>query len=340
MKVLTCTGFYGTGSGAVTDFFSDCQNVECKGNYEIRILHDPYGISDLEYNLVENPNRHNTSNAIKKFKWIVDFLTSKWGNGKYERYFNGNFKKLSYAYIDEISEFSYYGKWHWDPIERGFLFWFADRAYNKIFYVSKKLLHIHDEEVGHTLLPKNEMSYAGICDEKNFLAATRRYTSGLLNSISKQNEEYIFVDQLVPPSNFVRYSRYVNDLKIIVVDRDPRDIFLLEKYLWKGTVVPYYDVEMFCKWFKWTRKIFENSEITDNVLYIQFEDLIYRYDQSAKKLLEFAGIDKREYRMNCFNPEISIKNTKLWEKYPDSVKEIKYIEKQLPEYCYKYESIL
>ena len=46
MKVITCTGFYGTGSSAITDIFLDCECVECKGDYEVRVLHDPYGISD------------------------------------------------------------------------------------------------------------------------------------------------------------------------------------------------------------------------------------------------------------------------------------------------------
>ena len=135
MEVITVTGFYGTGSSAITDLLSDCDNVDCKGDYEIRILHDPYGISDLEYNLIENPNRHNTSNAIKKFKWNVDFLSGKWWNKRYEKYFDGKFKKYSYEYIENISEFIYNGKWHWDIVERGYTFWLINRCYNKFFCV-------------------------------------------------------------------------------------------------------------------------------------------------------------------------------------------------------------
>ena len=39
-------------------------NVCCKNDNEIRFLHDPDGISDLEYNLIENPNRHNSSHSM------------------------------------------------------------------------------------------------------------------------------------------------------------------------------------------------------------------------------------------------------------------------------------
>lgn len=335
MEVITATGFYGTGSSAITDLLSDCDNVECKGDYEIRILHDPYGISDLEYNLIENPNRHNTSNAIKKFKWNVDFLSGKWWNKRYEKYFDGKFKKYSYEYIENISEFIYNGKWHWDIVERGYTFWLINRCYNKFFSVIKKIFHIKNE-VNHNLLPKNEKAYAGIDNEELFLKNTNKYMNKLLNAISTKKDSILCVDQLVPPSNFTRYSRYVKGIKIFVVDRDPRDIYLLEKKVWKGNIVPCYDVETFCKWYRWTRRMYEKSVKTENVMKIQFEDLIYDYENTLDKVLKFAKIEKTHYNLNHFDPNKSILNTKLWEKYPEYYNDISYIAKHLSEYCYKY----
>ena len=43
-------------------------------NYEFRFVQDPDGISDLEYNLVENHNRHNSGHALKRFKKLVDLM--------------------------------------------------------------------------------------------------------------------------------------------------------------------------------------------------------------------------------------------------------------------------
>lgn len=335
MRVFTCTGFYGTGSSAVTDFFSDCKGVECRGEYEIRLLHDPYGVSDLEYNLVENPNRHNTSNSIKKFKWTVDFLSGSWWNRRYEDYFNGQFKTLSYEYIDSICKFKYNGKWHYDIIERGYWFWFINRLYNKFFSILKNIFH-RQNEVNHNLLPKDEKAYAGISDEAEFLKCTKNYTRKLLSTICKSDSEILFVDQLVPPSNFKRYCRYVDDLTIFVVDRDPRDLYLLEKVVWKGNIIPCYDPKVFCDWFLWTRSMYESSEKSDNVIKVQFEDLIYKYDETVSILLDFARIDKSDYNMNHFNPSKSIKNTKLWERYPEYKDDIAIIEKELSEYLYKY----
>ena len=49
--ILTTTGCYGTGSSAVTDLIREFNCVDCKGEYEVRFIHDPDGISDLEYNI-------------------------------------------------------------------------------------------------------------------------------------------------------------------------------------------------------------------------------------------------------------------------------------------------
>lgn len=63
MRVITCASYYGTGSSAVTDFFSEFDDIYSLGDYEYRFLQEPDGIADLEYNLIENNHRHNTSDS-------------------------------------------------------------------------------------------------------------------------------------------------------------------------------------------------------------------------------------------------------------------------------------
>ena len=90
------------------------------------------------------------------------------------------------------------------------------------------------------------------------------------------------VDQIVPPTNLKRYLRYFNDIKVFIVDRDPRDIFVLEKYVWQDGVIPN-NVEDFCKWFEYTRAHRKTEQFDDErVCFIQFEDMVYKYEQ--KKL--------------------------------------------------------
>ena len=68
MKKIACVGYHGTGAGVIDDLFREFDNIY-HGSYEaeVRLLHDPDGISDLEYHLVENPHRLSSGIVIKRF---------------------------------------------------------------------------------------------------------------------------------------------------------------------------------------------------------------------------------------------------------------------------------
>ena len=73
MRIISCASYYGSGSSAITDLISEYEDVFSLTNEEFRFVQDPNGISDLEYNLVENFNRHNSGWALKQYKKKVDF---------------------------------------------------------------------------------------------------------------------------------------------------------------------------------------------------------------------------------------------------------------------------
>lgn len=331
MRVLTCASYYGTGSSAVTDFFSEFENVSSTGSYEFRFLHDPDGIRDLEYHIVENNNRHNTSNAIKRYLKFAKY----YGNCKirqgYKHYMGTKFIEYTYEYINNITELRCEAFWHFDRIEKSSLFSFFDTILYKIGY---KFFHTY----GLTLLNLlHEQSYYTAIDEDTFLKYTREYISKVVQTLNKNNSEYIMIDQFVPPSNIEHYLRYLDDVKVVVTERDPRDIFLLAKEQWKDNTIPYKDVRNFCKWYEIIRR-HRKKELYDSekVLFLRFEDMIYHYDETAEKLMEFAGLDPKAQvdKRKFFNPDISIANTNLKEKYMQYKKDIEYIEENLYEYLY------
>lgn len=336
MKIITCTGYYGTGSSAITDLLTEFDNIHSMGDYEIRFVQDPEGISDLEYNLVDNHHRHNSGHALKRYSKYVDFLSGNKLYKKYEVYFNGNFKKISKEYIEELTDFKQRGMWHQDVIDRGKLFYFLERSLNKIYMTIRRAV-LSKEERGITLL-KNEITLYSKPKEK-FYPLTRKYMDKLFSEANYSNKEFIMVDQLVPPTNINRYLKYFNDIKVIVVDRDPRDIYLLEKLYWKGTIVPCNDVKMFCEWYKYTREsdTYKNED-NSKILRLKFEDLIYNYDSKVNEILEFLNIGKEHHilKNQKFNTKKSKDNTKLWESHIEYKKDIEYIEKHLNKYCYKY----
>ena len=145
---------------------------------------------------------------------------------------------------------------------------------------------------------------------------------------------------IILPFNLYRIDNYFDDLvKIIVIERDPRDVFLSNKYNWVkinyGVPMPF-DAKEFCDYYRKMRE----SEIPSNsnkILRIRFEDLIYNYEDELKKIMKFLNFTPKDHihKKLRFDPSKSIKNTQLFsdEKYAD---EVKIIEKNLKEYLYDF----
>ena len=333
MRFISCASYYGSGSSAITDFVSEFDSVYSFTDEEFRFVQDPDGISDLEYNLVENFNRHNSGHAIKRYRKLVNFYCGNIFGRKYEKFFHGNWKKYSEEYINNRTDFSYHGWWQYDLLDKGDFFYFRKRILNKILKLT--VWRNQPERTLNTL--KNEITYCAHPSEEKFLNCTKVYIESLFGSVC-QGASTVMVDQIVPPTNLNRYLRYFDSIKVFIVDRDPRDSVVLEKYVWKDCIIPS-DVVEFCKWFKYTRA-HRKTERVDNksVCFIQFEDMVYKYDETAQKIVDWLGLELKEQnkKKKYFNPERSIRNTLTWKKMKCDPMEIKYIEDELREYLYNF----
>ncbi len=331
MKILTVASYYGSGSSAVTDLLSEFGNVGSLTNYEFRFAHDPDGLSELEYNLVDNFNRHNSGHALKRYRDFVDYYGDHFMVRRYEPFFGNEWKTLSYKYIESLVDFSYPGCWQFDFYDKGpwYEFWhkLPDRLMRRTFWRSKPDKHIFFEN--------DELFFSNPGEEK-FLACTRAYTDALMKKANKEDKPYLVVDQLLPSTNLERHMRYFNDIYAFVVDRDPRDVYLLGKYEWHDSTVPE-DLDTFCKWFKYSRST-RGVEQWDgeHVLYVQFEDLIYHYEQETARIINWLGLDAKDHiaPKTHLIPEKSIKNTRYWEQHPETQPEADYIAQRLPEFLY------
>lgn len=327
MKIITCAGFYNTGSSAVTDFFSEFDNVHSLGETEFKFLQDCDGITALEMNLIDHPHRHNSGHAIKRFLKAARFENGNFLSKRYRRFFGDKYMQYTIEYVNEITDLQSHCFWRGDCIERGELFYIIDALFTLI---SSKIRRRWATSI---LSLTNELNYFTSIDRDHFYAATKRYTSKLLNCFD-DGSEFLMIDQLTPPTDINRYFNYVDDMYVVVVDRDPRDVFLMSKNYPHYYKFPH-GVEEFCKWYRIIRK---NNDVPNHrILKVQFEDLIYNYDKTTVKLMDLVGMDESHHvrPLEFFNPQISIKGTKLWENnFSD---EIAYIEKNLPDFLYKYE---
>lgn len=341
MKIVTVTGYYGTGSSAVTDLISELDNVHSLGDYEMRFLHDPNGVSDLEFKIVENFNRHNSSHAVKYYLEYAKFLNSVAGYKKYAKIFNDRFMEYTYEYLDELVEFKYRGSWHYDVIDKGMKYYILDRIVNKCIGKINRCLK-RELLRPFNVLSKSEMNVYGVNpDPDNFLVATRSYVKKLLMELNDDSKKFLMIDQIVASSNINRYLRYFSEpIYVFLVDRDPRDLFILDKLYWGGIGFPD-DVVNFCKHYKLVRYTKKKELQNRAVCGVQFEDLIYNYDETKRKIFEFIGTEESHHYkpLLYLRPDVSRSNTQLWSKHPEYSADIKYIEENLPEYLYDYTNI-
>lgn len=337
-KTITCAGYGYTGSSAVTDLLHEFDNINVNNSIEARFIYDPFGISDLEYFLVENPNRHNASYAIKEFRKYAYYL-SKYGTlGELEKQFNYNFMKITDDYINKLIISNYDAIWTYEYYKKGNIYITFMRVYNRLKKVITKL-------ITHKIASKDfffmdGINYCTIHNQEQFIEYTKEYINNLFNETNK-NYEFNYFDQLVPSSNIERYIRYFDDIKVICVDRDPRDIYILEQEVWKTHQIPS-DVEKFCSWYRWQREIKPiDCSNNSNIMKINFEDFIYSYEKSVERIYEFLQIDESHHKQKkkYLNPEISIQNTQLKKSFSKYNKEIKIIEQKLKQFLYEFPDI-
>lgn len=329
-KIVTCASYGGTGSSVITDLLKEFNNVKSTGDFEVSIAHEYGGISDLEHYLVEDFHRMKNDEAIYAFKKLIKAIEKD-----YNKFFDNEFNKITQQYLNEIIKETWQGYWHQHPnrvhgIEKIIKYKFPmllERVKHK--FIKNK----HDYE----FVPKQrkDTMYLSI-NNQDFYVSTKKYFENLFTILDKNNQyEYIAIDQLVPPTNISRYQKYFNNIKVIVVDRDPRDLYLLNKLYWKEGWIPTDSIDVYINWFKSIRK---NDFEEKDVLRINFEDFISNYDQVIEEIMEFLDLKKINHvqKLKYFNPEKSKKNYKLYEKEeiltPELKNDLQKIENRLSEF--------
>ena len=346
MKLITCAGYYGTGTSAVTDLFSEFSNVKNLGSdFECCFAHDLYGLSDLEYYLCETNHRHNASIAISNFIKLMGIygLNKKTRMVNYPSFFGTSFKDSVDTYLNDLIGISFSGGSHANLYSQSNNFITDMKIKNRLWRMThrtKKITILDSSYLGYKKTPydrflSKQTTYF-FDPQIDFYSITKKFTRNLFTNY--KSYEYVFVDQLVPPNNISRYLNYFDDLCVLVVDRDPRDLFILENHYWHSGIIPS-DIDDFIKWYRLSRQ--RNISDKDDpkvVLRIMFEDLVFHYETMVKKITRFVGIES-SYHKNVrqfFNPNVSVKNTRLWLKHREFDKQIGKIEKELKEFLYTH----
>ena len=333
-NIFTTTGFGGTGSSAISDILGEFSNGKSLGYEEIYFLQDENSISDLEYHLIDGNHRSRADKAIKNyFKYI-----KKEGNN-YNRIFNNNFKNFSKEYINSLIDANFKKPLINGDLDSNLLNFLYFKLYYSLVFKARKLFAKSNFEFYPISIYVRK--YYSVPNRERFYKKTQEYTSKIFNSIFGQKESFFLaIDQLVPPIKIERYFNYVNNLKVFLVDRDPRDLYLLNKRDWNNRapcICDTSDINEYITWYKTMRSDINLYKNTENICFIQFEDLVYKYDETIKKIYNFTGLSKDKHinKFTKFDPNESRFNTKLWKNEKGHNIELNLIENKLSEFCFE-----
>ncbi|GHU17481.1 sulfotransferase family protein [Spirochaetia bacterium] len=333
-KIVSCASFGGTGSGVVTDYLAEFDCFHNPGDYEFCFLHDYGGVSTLEDCLISNYHRLNSDIAIHNFIKYIHLYSKTIFSKQYEKYFNGQFKAISFRFLDKLIDVQWKGSW------AGQMLLYPSIHYPLFMYkvLPRILKFISGNRSYHgRFIPKHNMYYAGPPPEY-FTKCVKEYIADLCCVVDPENRfEYLYFDQLLPAINIERYFKFFDNLQVIVMDRDPRDLYIDNLLNWKCSWIPF-DVDTFIVLYKKIREKANMEKNNPNILRLRFEDTIYRYDEFKKTINNFLELNEFEHKLakSKFNPEISIKNTQLWKIVKIDSSIINKIENNLSDYCYPY----
>lgn len=325
--IVGTSGFSWSGSTAVTELLMEFEETQVLNNFEFILAYFPDGLEDLDFHLNTNCSKFLSSTvAIPRFRWVANHLL-------YE-ITRGEIKQLTEQYLSALTQVKWKGlgqgqilihnKWLFKNFGQNFTYKLLRRFSPRL---SKKI----------NLYPLNDMEFS--IKPENFLEETLKYTDSILKSIGLDLNRMIVLDQPFAGNDPAKSLKYYRDSRAIIVDRDPRELYLLAKEFFpkRSYQVPHENVDDFILYYMNMHKTLKDTLSNEHVLYVKFEDLVYDYEYTVNRIKNFLGIVKHTRPRAFFVPEKSMVNTRLFEKCTKFDSDIKEIENKLPMYIYNFD---
>lgn len=330
MIVGVC-GYGATGSGAVVALLKEYDELQVFDKAEFQYAFQVDGLQDLEYHLVKQQARHMSGDiAIHRFLNVISWAKTPIVKKTIPK---EQFIKITNEYVDSLVQESWIGIDNFDYEGKSILL-------NMIVLGFKKIVFPYFEKItgkSWNIWPARRIYLS--FNPNNFYEKTKNYTSKLLKAIGADFTKPVVLDQVFEGNAPENSFPFFENPKAIVVDRDPRDLWLVGKYAaaakGEARFMPRDDVKTYVEYYRRLRKS-QKKINTETILFLKFEDLIYEYDSTVKEIEKFLGISNHLNLKKYFNPDISINNTQLMYRYPECMEEIEYIERELGEYLFDF----
>ena len=320
---IAITGYYGTGSSAIVDLLAEYKGCSEGGlrNYEHIPLYVPDGLFDLESKLLYNNDLHRSDEAIKAFRKAMYRLSDEYQGwfGSYQHYYGNQFKEITDRFIDNLVQYKCMGQWyHYYETPKFSLVKFAKDCLKAI--LPGKEPQGAFGKVNR--IPPEQMMELSFISPEDFYRHARQFIRELFHMIQGDHQFHLILDHLVFPHHAYKIDRFFDeDFRLIIVDRDVRDLYVLCKHVWPRLQVqaPYpREKEAFLALWNRIRGA-ERPCDSQKVLRVHFEDLIYRYDETVAQIEAFVGLTPEDHiaPKTRFDPARSINNTQNFRIRPE-----------------------
>lgn len=327
--IIGSCGYGATGSSVLTDLLREYDNVQVYDTFEFVLSYRVDGLEDLEYHLMKQYAKNSSGDyAIKRFlemsKCYKTPLINKPCDGN-------TFYNLSKHFIDEILQTSYRGVDTADMLSGSVLRNILAFASKKI--IMPKIIEKVTKKPAY-IWPCRKQYYS--IEPDCFYEAAREYTNSIFKAMGADLSKPICLDQPFEGNSPENSFKFFDNPYAIVIDRDPRDLFLAAKYSKDPNFkfLPRDDVRKYIIYYKNMRK---RKSYNERILSLHFEDLIYNYDDSISKIEKFLSLGEHKRPKEIFNPNRSINNTQLIRLHPEDKDNIQLIETELKEFLYPFE---
>ncbi len=322
--IIGACGFGETGSGVITDYLKEYDNIVVKDNFEFSYITGVDGLLYLERAVMNPYNR--TGDSIYAIQRFLDMLDNK--KKSYDLP-SGTLMKSGKAFIDRITMV----KWYWGYTNYGYK---SPYFFHK--FILDKIISRFERKTGHraNCWPLKEVKLS--VRPENFYEAARKHVDEVLRAIGLDQDRLIVMDQPFAANNPQACFPFFNDPYAVVVDRDPRDLYVSGKtrLMGKWRFFPIDTVEDFITYYRAIRKDQPYKENHPRIFCVRFEDLVYEYDDTTAQLRDFLHLPVNPNPKSVFDPEMSIANTQVYKRYPQFADDIKKIEEALPEYLFDF----
>jgi hypothetical protein len=327
--IIGSCGYGGTGSSVLTDMLREFDDLQVYDEFEFVLSYMVDGLEDLEFHLMKQYAKNCSGDyAIKRFLkkancYRVPFI---------HKPCDGNeFYRLSQEFVNEIVQLEYRGVDTADIMSGNIFRDFFALASKKII-MPKVLEKILRRQL--RIWPCRQMYYS--IEPEKFYDAAKKYIREIIKAMGADLSKPVCLDQPFEGNNPTQSFPFFDDPYAVVIDRDPRDLYLAQIYSKdpNGKFYPKTNVEEFVTYYRNMRL----HQITnERVLNVNFEDFIYEYEGTVQKLVEFLRLGEHKRKGEIFNPSHSINNTQLIRLHPEYENDIRYIERELKEFLYPYE---